>query len=210
MTAASESSEELAEAQAPKLVTDIQVRSALALIERDDRVTTRRSRARIPSCRACGGLRDRGRRRQPVPRLNAGIAVTSTGHCHPHGGGGDPGQAAQLIHYSASDFFLPIYTRGLRAPRPHRADVGGPCGASSRTPEPRRWRPRSSSPLRDRTPVHRRVLQLRSTAGRTGASPRPASKSLYRAELRADAARGVHAPYATDATSGPRLRAGRG
>ena len=42
--------------------------------------------------------------------LNAGIAVTSTGHCHPHVVEAIQRQAAELIHYSASDFFLPIYS----------------------------------------------------------------------------------------------------
>ena len=40
--------------------------------------------------------------------LNAGIAVTSTGHCHPDVVAAIQEQAAKLIHYSA-DFYLPIY-----------------------------------------------------------------------------------------------------
>ncbi len=42
--------------------------------------------------------------------VDAGIAVTSTGHCHPKVVEAIQRQAAQLIHYSASDFFLPIYS----------------------------------------------------------------------------------------------------
>ena len=42
--------------------------------------------------------------------LNAGIAVTSTGHCHPTVVDAVQRQATQLLHYSASDFFLPIYS----------------------------------------------------------------------------------------------------
>jgi 4-aminobutyrate aminotransferase len=42
--------------------------------------------------------------------LNAGIAVTSTGHAHPRVVDTIQRQAEELIHYSASDFFLPIYT----------------------------------------------------------------------------------------------------
>jgi 4-aminobutyrate aminotransferase len=42
--------------------------------------------------------------------LNAGIAVTSTGHTHPRVVEVIQRQAEELIHYSASDFFLPIYT----------------------------------------------------------------------------------------------------
>lgn len=42
---------------------------------------------------------------------NAGIAVTSTGHCHPRVVAAVQQQAAELLHYSASDFYLPIYSR---------------------------------------------------------------------------------------------------
>jgi len=40
--------------------------------------------------------------------FNAGIAVTSTGHCHPDVVRRIQDQAARLIHYSA-DFYLPLY-----------------------------------------------------------------------------------------------------
>lgn len=39
----------------------------------------------------------------------AGIAVNSTGHCHPEVVAAIQAQAAQLLHMSASDFYLPIY-----------------------------------------------------------------------------------------------------
>jgi 4-aminobutyrate aminotransferase len=39
----------------------------------------------------------------------AGIAVNSTGHGHPQVVGAIKEQASELIHYSASDFYLPIY-----------------------------------------------------------------------------------------------------
>ncbi len=39
----------------------------------------------------------------------AGIAVNVTGHCHPDVVDAIQKQAAQLLHYSASDFYLPIY-----------------------------------------------------------------------------------------------------
>jgi 4-aminobutyrate aminotransferase len=39
----------------------------------------------------------------------AGIAVNSTGHSHPAVVGAIKEQAAELIHFSASDFYLPIY-----------------------------------------------------------------------------------------------------
>lgn len=42
--------------------------------------------------------------------FNAGIAVNSTGHCHPRVVEAVQKQAAELLHYSASDFYLPIYS----------------------------------------------------------------------------------------------------
>jgi 4-aminobutyrate aminotransferase len=45
----------------------------------------------------------------------AGIAVNSTGHGHPRVVGAIKEQAADLIHYSASDFYLPIYAEAAAA-----------------------------------------------------------------------------------------------
>ena len=44
----------------------------------------------------------------------AGIAVTSTGHSHPQVVAAIKEQAAELIHFSASDFYLPIYAQVCR------------------------------------------------------------------------------------------------
>jgi 4-aminobutyrate aminotransferase len=41
----------------------------------------------------------------------AGIAVNSTGHAHPAVVGAIREQAGELLHFSASDFYLPIYAR---------------------------------------------------------------------------------------------------
>jgi 4-aminobutyrate aminotransferase len=41
----------------------------------------------------------------------AGIAVTSTGHAHPQVVGAIKEQAGDLLHFSASDFYLPIYAQ---------------------------------------------------------------------------------------------------
>jgi 4-aminobutyrate aminotransferase len=41
----------------------------------------------------------------------AGIAVNSTGHSHPDVVAAIQAQAAELMHFSASDFYLPIYAR---------------------------------------------------------------------------------------------------
>src|SRR4029434_11352840 len=42
--------------------------------------------------------------------VNAGIAVTSTGHAHPKVAGAIREQAERLLHYSASDFYVPAYS----------------------------------------------------------------------------------------------------
>ena len=44
----------------------------------------------------------------------AGIAVNSTGHSHPRVVQAVQRQAAELMHYSASDFYLPIYAETAR------------------------------------------------------------------------------------------------
>ena len=44
----------------------------------------------------------------------AGIAVNSTGHAHPRVIGAIKEQASELIHYSASDFYLPVYAEAAR------------------------------------------------------------------------------------------------
>jgi 4-aminobutyrate aminotransferase len=56
---------------------------------------------------------------------NAGIAVTSTGHCHPRVVSAVTAQAAELLHYSASDFYLPIYSR-MCAALAETAPIPGP------------------------------------------------------------------------------------
>jgi 4-aminobutyrate aminotransferase len=45
----------------------------------------------------------------------AGIAVNSTGHAHPRVVGAIKEQATELLHYSASDFYLPIYAETAKA-----------------------------------------------------------------------------------------------
>ncbi|GAA0581959.1 aminotransferase class III-fold pyridoxal phosphate-dependent enzyme [Kribbella sandramycini] len=57
--------------------------------------------------------------------FNAGIAVNSTGHCHPAVVTAVQEQAAALLHYSASDFFLPIYSQ-MCAALAETAPMSGP------------------------------------------------------------------------------------
>jgi 4-aminobutyrate aminotransferase len=58
--------------------------------------------------------------------FNAGIAVCSTGHAHPRVVEAVGRQAGELLHYSASDFYLPIYSElceALAATAPMRGPV---------------------------------------------------------------------------------------
>lgn len=47
--------------------------------------------------------------------FNAGIAVNSTGHTHPRVVEAITAQAGELLHYSASDFYLPVYSETCAA-----------------------------------------------------------------------------------------------
>jgi 4-aminobutyrate aminotransferase len=58
----------------------------------------------------------------------AGIAVTSTGHSHPKVVAAIREQAERLIHFSASDFYLPIYPELCRE-LARLAPIDGPCRA---------------------------------------------------------------------------------
>ncbi len=58
----------------------------------------------------------------------AGIAVTSTGHSHPQVVAAIKEQAAELIHFSASDFYLPIYPEVCRQ-LARLAPMSGRCRA---------------------------------------------------------------------------------
>jgi 4-aminobutyrate aminotransferase len=103
--------EGLAGAEAPKLITEVPGPRALEVLERD-RATTSPS---LPRAYPFVPMRGSGCVVEDVDGnrfldLNAGIAVTSTGHCHPIVVEAIQRQAAELIHYSASDFYLPIYS----------------------------------------------------------------------------------------------------
>ena len=87
----------------------------------------------------------------------AGIAVNSTGHSHPQVVAAIKEQAAELIHFSASDFYLPIYPEVCReiariSPIKGRARVYlGNSGHRGRRGVDQ------ARPLRDPPAVHRRL-----------------------------------------------------
>lgn len=106
-----EEGSDLANARAPRLLTEIPGPSARAVIERDARVTSPslpRAYPFVPKRGSGSVVEDVDGNR--FLDVNAGIAVTSTGHAHPEVVGAIQRQAAELIHYSASDFYLPIYS----------------------------------------------------------------------------------------------------
>src|SRR4029077_15194798 len=105
----------LANAEAPKLITDVPGPKAQEVLERDARVTS----PSLPRAYPFVPKRGAGSVVEDVDGnlfldLNAGIAVTSTGHGHPSVVEAIQRQAAELIHYSASDFYLPIYAETAR------------------------------------------------------------------------------------------------
>jgi 4-aminobutyrate aminotransferase len=106
-----DASTDLANAKAPDLRMEVPGPAAMARIERDRKVTSPslpRAYPLVPARGAGCVIEDVDGNR--FLDVNAGIAVTSTGHAHPEVVAAIQEQAASLIHYSASDFFLPIYS----------------------------------------------------------------------------------------------------
>jgi 4-aminobutyrate aminotransferase len=94
----------------PKLITEVPGPEAMARIERDRKVTS----PSLPRAYPFVPRRGAGSVVEDVDGnifldLNAGIAVASTGHCHPAVVEAIRRQSTQLLHYSASDFYLPVY-----------------------------------------------------------------------------------------------------
>jgi 4-aminobutyrate aminotransferase len=128
----------------------------------------------------------------------AGIAVNSTGHSHPAVIGAIKDQADELVHYSASDFYPPIYAQmceaiGKTAPisGPLRVYLGN-SGAEAVEA--------SLKLARKATGRHALVSFLGGFHGRTmGAVTLTASKAQYHAGL-APLVNGIyHAPYGHEA-----------
>ncbi|MBI4259896.1 MAG: acetyl ornithine aminotransferase family protein [Actinobacteria bacterium] len=102
--------EELASGPAPLLVTEVPGPRAREHIERDARVTSPslpRAYPLVPARGAGSVIEDVDGNR--FLDMNAGIAVASTGHSHPRVVAAIREQAERLLHYSGTDFYLPIY-----------------------------------------------------------------------------------------------------
>ena len=101
---------------APHLVTDLPGPKAKLVLDRDAGVTS----PSLPRADAIAPRRGSGSVIEDVDGnlfldFNAGIAVNSTGHTHPTVVAAVQRQAAELLHYSASDFYLPIYSEMCEA-----------------------------------------------------------------------------------------------
>jgi 4-aminobutyrate aminotransferase len=93
------------------VVTDLPGPEARKVLERDTRVTS----PSLPRAYPLVPRHGFGAAVEDVDGnlfldMNAGIAVTSTGHAHPSVVAAVRRQAGELLHYSASDFYLPIYS----------------------------------------------------------------------------------------------------
>ena len=94
----------------PHIVTELPGPRALAHVEFDGRYVS----PSLPRAYKIVPVRGEGTAIEDIDGnlfldFAAGIAVNSTGHAHPEVVAAIQRQAAELIHFSASDFFLPIY-----------------------------------------------------------------------------------------------------
>jgi 4-aminobutyrate aminotransferase len=101
----------LADATAPELVTELPGPEARRVIEQDLAVTS----PSMPRVYPLVPRRAEGCVIEDVDGnrfldLNAGIAVTATGHCHPAVVAAIEEQAERMLHYCSSDFYHPVYS----------------------------------------------------------------------------------------------------
>ncbi|MFV2063685.1 MAG: aminotransferase class III-fold pyridoxal phosphate-dependent enzyme [Chloroflexota bacterium] len=103
-------------ATAPRLVTEIPGPRARQHVDYDHRWTS----PSLPRAYPLVPVRGQGATIEDIDGnvfvdFAAGIAVNSTGHAHPDVVRAIGEQAAELLHYSASDFYLPIYAQTCEA-----------------------------------------------------------------------------------------------
>jgi 4-aminobutyrate aminotransferase len=133
--------------------------------------------------------------------FNAGIAVCSTGHAHPKVVGAIKAQAERLLHYSASDFYLPIYAQTC-ARLESIAPVGGPA-RSFLTNSGTEAVEAALKLARHHTGRQYVLAFVGSFHGRSyGSVSLTASNAKYRAGFGPLLPGVVHAPYGADDTDG--------
>jgi 4-aminobutyrate aminotransferase len=106
----------IAERPVPDLITEIPGPKAREHVTFDESVTS----PSLPRAYPIVPVRGQGMAIEDVDGnlfldFAAGIAVNSTGHGHPRVIGAIKEQASELIHYSASDFYVPIYAETAAA-----------------------------------------------------------------------------------------------
>lgn len=187
-------------ATAPRLVTEVPGPKARAHVEYDHGLSS----PSLPRAYPFVPVRGQGAEVEDIDGnvfvdFCAGIAVNSTGHSHPAVIRAIKDQADQLVHYSASDFYPPIYARMCEVIA-ETAPISGPLrvylgNSGAEVVEA------SLKLARKHTGRHAMVSFLGGFHGRTmGAVTLTASKARYHAGL-APLVNGVyHAPYghATD------------
>jgi 4-aminobutyrate aminotransferase len=187
--------EELAFGPAPRLLTDIPGPVARSQIERDARVTSPslpRAYPLVPARGAGSVVEDVDGNR--FLDLNAGIAVASTGHAHPRVVAAIKEQAERLLHYSGTDFYLPVYAQVCEE-LDRLAPVGGP--ARSFLTNSGTEAVEAAIKLARHTTGRQYVIAfLGSFHGRSyGSVSLTASKSLYRATFGPLLPGVLHAPF---------------
>jgi 4-aminobutyrate aminotransferase len=116
MSAAERAARPIDQRPLPDLITEIPGPKARAHVEFDEQWTS----PSLPRAYPIVPVRGRGMAIEDIDGnlfldFAAGIAVNSTGHGHPAVIGAIKEQASDLVHYSASDFYLPIYAETAAA-----------------------------------------------------------------------------------------------
>jgi len=194
---ASSAWEDLAAASSPRLVSaELPGPRAREVIDRDSKVTSPslpRAYPLVPARGAGSMLEDVDGNR--FLDFNAGIAVCSTGHSHPAVVEAIKRQADELLHYSGTDFYLPVYS-DVCARLDSLTTVGGPA-RSFLTNSGTEAVEAAIKLARHKTGRQYVVAFLGAFHGRSyGSVSLTASKSLYRATFGPLLPGIIHAPYA--------------